>query len=105
MLVLHCVNSGELSICLLRQCCVVISQRCRRIASFFRLALTQKSGAEIHRYFRNAVLDIGKFGILIKHFIHVIWGIAVCKKIHAFLVRKHILYGKGIDKVVALQKF
>ena len=29
---------------------------CHRIASFFRLALTQKSGTEIHCYFRNAVL-------------------------------------------------
>jgi len=56
-LVLHCGNNGEFSTCFLRQCCVVISQRCHRIASFFRLALTQKSGTEIHRYFRNAVLE------------------------------------------------
>lgn len=53
----------------------------------------------------GCMLDIGKIRILIKHFIHVIWGIAVCKKIHAFRVRKHILYSEGIDKVVALQKF
>ncbi len=56
-LVLHFGNNGEFSTCFLRQCCVVISQRCHRIASFFRLALTQKSGTEIHRNFRNAVLE------------------------------------------------
>ncbi len=62
-LVLHCGNNGEFSTCLLRQCCVVISQRCHRIASFFRLALTQKSGTEIHHYFRNAVLVAHYLGV------------------------------------------
>lgn len=57
MLVLPCGNFGEFSTHSLRQCCVVISQRYHRIASFFRLALTQISGTDIHRYFRKAVLD------------------------------------------------
>ena len=34
-----------------------ISQRWIRIASFFRLALTQIFGTEIHCYMRNAVLE------------------------------------------------
>ena len=55
-LVLPCGNFGELSTRSLCHCCVVISQRCHRIASFFRLALTQISGTDFHRYFRNAVL-------------------------------------------------
>ncbi len=55
-LVLPCGNFGELSTRSLCHCRVVISQRCHRIASFFRLALTQISGTDFHRYFRNAVL-------------------------------------------------
>ncbi len=58
LLVLPCGNFGELSTRSLCHCCVVISQRCHRIASFFRLALTQISGTDFHRYFRNAVLDV-----------------------------------------------
>ena len=58
-LVLPCGNFGELSTRSLCHCCVVISQRCHRIASFFRLALTQISGTDFHRYFRNAVLGSG----------------------------------------------
>ena len=55
-LVQHCVNNDEFSACSLRQRRVVVSQRCHRIASLLRLALTQISGADIHRYLRNAVL-------------------------------------------------
>jgi fucose 4-O-acetylase-like acetyltransferase len=55
-LVLPCVNFDEFSTHSLRQCRVVVSQRCHRIVSFLRLALTQISGTDIHRYFRKAVL-------------------------------------------------
>ena len=57
-LVLHCGNFDEFSTHSLRQCRVVVSQRCHRIASLLRLALTQISGADIHRYLRNAVLGL-----------------------------------------------
>ena len=57
VLVLHCGNFDEFSTHFLRQCRVVVSQRCHRIASLLRLALTQISGTDIHRYFRNAVLE------------------------------------------------
>ena len=56
-LVLPCGNFDEFSTRYLRQCRVVVSQRCHRIVSFLRLALTQISGTDIHRYFRKAVLD------------------------------------------------
>ena len=55
-LVLLCGNFDEFSTHSLRQCRVVVSQRCHRIVSFLRLALTQISGTDIHRYFHKAVL-------------------------------------------------
>ena len=60
-LVLHCAINSEFSTTYLPQCFVVISQRWVHIASFFRLALAQIFGTEIHCYMRNAVL--GKFGL------------------------------------------
>ncbi len=45
-LVLSCGNSSEFNPRSLCQCCVVISRRVHRTASFFLLALTQISGTE-----------------------------------------------------------
>jgi len=44
VLVQRCGINSEYSTCLLRQYCVVVSQRWSHIASILRLALTQKSG-------------------------------------------------------------
>ena len=55
-LILHCVINSEFSVTYLYQCFVVISQRWVHIASFFRLALAQIFGTEIHCYMRNVVL-------------------------------------------------
>ena len=61
----HCVNNDEFSACSLRQRRVVVSQRCHRIASLLRLALTQISGADIHRYLSNSVLAPASFLLLL----------------------------------------
>ena len=60
-LVQHCVNSSEFSACSLRQHCVVVSQRCYRIASFLRLVLTQIPGTDIHCHLCNVVLGNGYY--------------------------------------------
>ena len=44
MLVQHCVINGEYCTCYFCQHCVVVNQRCHRIASFLRLVLTKISG-------------------------------------------------------------
>ena len=43
-LVQHCVINGEYCTCYFCQHCVVVNQRCHRIASFLRLVLTKISG-------------------------------------------------------------
>ena len=43
-LVQHCVINGEFCTCYFCQFCVVVNQRCHRIASFLRLVLTKISG-------------------------------------------------------------
>lgn len=43
-LVQHCVINSEFCTCYFCQYCVVVNQRCHRIASFFRLVLTEISG-------------------------------------------------------------
>lgn len=53
-LVQHCIKLRVKCTCLLRQHCVVVSQRCHRIASFLRLALTQNSGTFYFKF--NAML-------------------------------------------------
>ena len=54
VLVHRCINFRVISTRCLRHCCVVVSQRCHRIASFLRLALTQTSGTD---YFKiNATM-------------------------------------------------
>ena len=61
----HCPNNDEFSACSLRQRRVVVSQRCRRIASHLRLTLTQISGADIHCYLSNSVLAPASFLLLL----------------------------------------
>jgi hypothetical protein len=67
-LVLSCGNSSEFNPRSLCQCCVVISRRVHRTASFFLLALTQISGTEFtvipaRQYQCFAVLTAGALPI------------------------------------------
>ena len=59
-LVLPCAINGEFCTSCFRQYCVVVSQRCHRIASFLRLVLTKTSGTFIHRNLRREVLETAK---------------------------------------------
>ncbi len=46
-LVQHCVINSKFCACYFCRYCVVVNQRCHRIASFLRLVLTKISGALI----------------------------------------------------------
>ena len=62
-LVQHCVINSELCTCYFCQFCVVVNQRCYRIASFLRLVLTKISGTLFTQCCTRMMTLLKKYGI------------------------------------------